>query len=121
MPRRQLNGSNSARSSVIRRRSFPGVETLLLLRPSPGSRRISTTRLLSVVPVLHLSLAAGLPLKFRLRVQSDCYVCLFDTVDDTFERCVCFRLNNGGDPLRIGAAFAHGPTHERFSPDYQHA
>jgi hypothetical protein len=60
-------------------------------------------------------------MKFRLRVQTYCYVCLFDTIDDTFERCVGFRLNNGGDPLRIGAAFAHGPTHERLSPDYQHA
>ena len=101
--------------------SFPGLETLLLLRPPPGSRRISTTRLLSVVPVPHLSLTGGLAMKFRLRVQTDCYVCLFDTVDDTFERCVCFRLNNRGDPLRIGAAFAHGPTHERLGPDYQHA
>src|SRR5689334_2824286 len=120
MPLRQLNGSNSARCSVIRRRSFPGLETLLLLGPPPGSRRISTTRLLSVVPVPHLRLTSRLALKFRLRVQTDCYVCLFDTVDDTFERCVCFRLNNGGDPLRIGAAFAHGPTHQRLSPDYQH-
>src|ERR1041385_4314827 len=98
-----------------------GLETLLLLRPPPGSWRISTTRLLSVVPVPHLSLTAGLAMKFRLRVQTDGYVCLFDTVDDAFERCVCFRLNNGSDPLRIGAAFAHGPTHERLSPDYQHA
>ena len=98
-----------------------GVETLLLLRPPPWKPEDLDDTASSVVPVPHLSLTAGLAMKFRLRVQTDCYVCLFDTVDDTFERCVCFRLNNGGDPLRIGAAFAHGPTHERLSPDYQHA
>src|ERR1041384_7077261 len=61
------------------------------------------------------------PVLRRLEIQSDGRIGLLHSIHRSRKWSIRLCLNYSGNPFWIGPTLAHGPTHERFGADYEHA
>src|SRR5438270_919531 len=54
-------------------------------------------------------------------LETNSRIGLLDSTHRSSERSIHFSLNYSRDPLGVGAAFTHGPAHQRFGADYDHS
>src|ERR1043166_573119 len=56
-----------------------------------------------------------------LEIEPNGRIGLLHPIHRSHKRSIRLCLNYSGNPFWIGPTLAHGPTHERFSADYEHA